>query len=112
MDAVKFIEERNRMCNSCATCRKCPLNGIRCSGFSSVDPKVVIPIVEQWAKEHPRKTRQDVFLEQWPETTLDEFGVLCVMPCTLIPSLRSSSYCDGRENCVDCRREFWGQEVS
>lgn len=69
--------------------------------------------VEMWAAEYPRKTRQDVFLEQWPDAQLDEDGVLKVCP-----ALISAAYIDEDGGCVDlcrvcvdCRREFWMQEV-
>lgn len=69
--------------------------------------------VEMWAAEYPRKTRQDVFLEQWPDAQLDEDGVLKVCP-ELISAAYSNE--DGGcvdlcRVCVDCRREFWMQEV-
>lgn len=75
MDAVKFIEERNRMCRSFDTgCYGCPASN--CEGEllycavgqdSTVDAKAQIAIVEKWSAAHPHKTRQSVFLERWPE---------------------------------------------
>lgn len=74
MDAVNFIKERDRMCRyyydvEKGYCSKeCPAYNIQCvdlDGLSSV-AKELIEVVETWAATHPRKTRQDVFLEQWP----------------------------------------------
>lgn len=70
MDAVKFIEERNRMCKTNVSCYGCPAQDNRRShscifameNWSS--PEQQIEIVEKWSNEHPRKTRQSVFLEQ------------------------------------------------
>lgn len=64
MDAVKFIKERNRMCRSFGwSCGGCPADKNTCC-----DPfewrEELVTIVEKWSAEHPRKTRQDVFLEQ------------------------------------------------
>lgn len=114
MDAVRFIEERNRMCKAYCGCGKCPAHTNGSCKFSitiGCEADKQVEIVKEWAAAHPRKTRQSEFLEQWPKAKLDDAGALCVMPCTLIPSLCSSSHCGGHENCVVCRREFWGKVV-
>lgn len=59
------------------------------------------------SKEHSRKTLQDVFLEQWPETKLFD-GMIDIKPCSLAASLRSEC---PKTFCYDCRRQFWMQEV-
>lgn len=118
MDALKFIEERNRMCdyyrggNTHSGCAECPALEIMCSSVKSVTSEY-IAAVEQWSKEHPRKTRQDVFLEQWPEADLDEYDVLRCCPYLISPAYRESEgLCKRPEKqCTDCRREFWMQEV-
>lgn len=120
IDAVKFIEERNRMCKSFGHgrgCQMCPAcdNDLCCSVsvMSTLDAMAQIDIVEKWSKEHPRKTRQDVFLEQYPEANIDEDGILWICPAELSKARRNSS--GGCKNpydrCDDCCREFWMQEV-
>ena len=104
MDAVKFLEERKRMYESGAATPSIRLE-------DNYTPERAVKIVEEWSAAHPRKTRQSVLLEQWPETKVDDAGTILVMPCTLLPSLCCSSYCGGHENCSVCRREFWMQEV-
>ena len=119
MDALKFIEERNRMCDRYwqvdGDCDGCPLIDAReCNELRNmVDGagKAVgktVEIVEKWSKEHPRKTRQDVFLKQWPNAVVYEDGVLNIAPCRL--DRPATGRCDGT-TCADCRREFWMQEV-
>ena len=120
MDALKFIEERNRMCERYwqvdGDCDGCPLIDEReCNELRNMVDDAgkavgkVVEIVEQWAQEHPRKTRQDVFLEQWPEAELAD-GIIDVKPCRLVAAFRL-----GQERhktfCYDCRRKFWGQVV-
>lgn len=114
MDALKFIEERNRMCdyysgdNALSGCAECPAFQMMCLSTQSVTAEY-IAAVEQWSKEHPRKTRQDVFLEQWPNCMMGDDDVVGMCPrnvdkmcvCNLGQSCR----------CADCRREFWMQEV-
>lgn len=117
MDALKFIEERNRMCdyysgdNALSGCAECPAFQMMCLSTRSVTAEY-IAAVEQWSKEHPRKTRQDVFLEQWPETKIKD-GVLALCPCVMSESHRDAqgNCATIQRECTDCRREFWMQEV-
>lgn len=120
MDAIKFIEERNRMCKSFGDgcgCQMCPAcdNDLCCSVsiMSTLDAAKQVAIVEKWSVEHPRKTRQDVFLEQYPEANLDERGVLNICPLCVSSAYRNSNAsCKYSERtCSNCRREFWMQEV-
>lgn len=106
MDAVKFLQERNRMFLSGGAT---PSIGLE----DDFDPVVVVKIVEKWSEQHPRRTRQSVFLEQWPETNLDVYGVSELCPMVISAAYRDSKgYCKNRgSRCDDCRREFWMQEV-
>lgn len=114
MDALKFIEERNRMCsyygggNELSECAECPASQRTCLSVRSVTAEY-IAAVEQWSKEHPRKTRQDVFLEQWPNCMMDDDGIVGMCP----RNVDKMYACNLRrwDECVDCRREFWMQEV-
>ena len=77
MDALEFLKERKRMCTSCKGCIGCPLKGTHCvlsHVTSDKDYKRIIATVEKWSKEHPLKTRQSVFLEQYPEAGIDVSG--------------------------------------
>lgn len=102
MDAVKFLQERNRMYES----------GAVTPGYD-YDPVMAVKIVEEWSAAHPRKTRQDVFLEQWPEANIGGDGVLQVCPAPISESHRNAQGDCGNihRQCRDCRKEFWGQEV-
>ena len=116
MDALEFLKERKRMCDYYSHCKGCPLDGSKCvidSPVSDENCKRFVATVEQWSKEHPRKTRQSVFLEQYPEARIGDDGVLRVCPSPMFPSDRSVYNGCVRPNstCSDCRREFWMQEV-
>lgn len=101
MDAVKFIEERRRMYT--LGCIKHAINDY------NTKAETVVAEVEQWSKEHPRKTRQSVFLERWPEAEISfTDGCLTLDPCKFYKKMRKE--CVGKL-CSDCRREFWMQEV-
>lgn len=117
MDALAFLRERKRMCNSYKCCVGCPLVESHCivsSATSDEDFKKMTDVVEQWSKEHPRKTRQSVFLEQWPDAIIGDDGLPEVGPCQLRAGLihgDSVDDCENRGLCTECRREFWMQEV-
>ena len=112
MAAVKFIRERNRMCKAFPGCKGCPACDFDGCGSVHLN-EGIIPIVKKWAKEHPRKTRQSVFLEQYPETQIDNNGVLGVCPAPIFHSHRTDGggCIDLNRKCPDCRREFWMQAV-
>lgn len=113
MEALEFLRERKRMCNLCKHCEGCPLERAGCGlGTSASDEEYekIIAAVEQWSKEHPRKTRQSVFLEQYPEAEIDERGDLMLCPRRISVDFRSR-YANCTKMCSDCRREFWMQEV-
>lgn len=122
MDAVKFIEERNRMCNSFGDkCIGCPASNACndepcCCAFdqeSTLDATAQVAMVEKWSVAHPRKTRQSVFLEQYPETIIDERGIIYVCPMYISADHRDKNgECgDPDQMCIDCRSKFWMQEV-
>ena len=116
MDALEFLRERKRMCNLCKHCEGCPLERAGCGlGTSASDEEYekIIADVEQWSKKHPRKTRQSVFLEQYPEARIGDDGMLQINPCSISASHRNArgNCATMQRECSDCRREFWGQEV-
>ena len=120
MNTYEYIKERNRMCKSYDEgCEGCPaLDDLSCAvgNESTMDVAEQIAIVEKWSAEHPKKkkkTRQDVFLKQYPEAQLDKYGVLDVCP-----SYVSADYRDKNGECFllytecrDCRATFWMAEV-
>lgn len=118
MDALEFLKERKRMCASYPSCKGCPLDDSKCVIDSTLsddeDCKRIVATVEQWSKEHPRKTRQSVFLEQCPDAIISDDELPEVAPCQLCAGLihgGSVEDCENRGLCVECRREFWMQEV-
>ena len=110
MDAVKFLQERKRMFLSGDSSLICWMeDGME----DSVDPEVLVRNVEEWSAAHPRKTRQSVFLKQYPQASIGDDGVLKVCPCPIFESRRNAQggCFDIHRQCSDCRREFWMQEV-
>ncbi len=117
MDAVKLLEETRRMCDTYDACEDCPANArgnvvdCRVDIMQAIDASDAVAIVEKWSKEHPLKTRQSVFLEQWPNAELDSNDVIVIDPCDINKTIyRKDNGCYNNK-CDDCRREFWMQEV-
>ena len=77
------------------------------------NPANAVKIVEEWATAHPRKTRQSVFLKQWPEAYIHENGYLDMCPLQVSVAHRDADGCCATldRSCPDCRREFWMQEM-
>ena len=115
MDVVKFLQERARMCNSfspdCEGCRVDEEKPVmsECYRWMFENPERAVKIVEEWSAAHPRKTRQSVFLEQYPGAMIDREDMLSVCPQYIDRNLECRRGRDG--DCDDCRREFWMQEV-
>lgn len=113
MDAVEYVKQRNRMCDYYIDCDDCPAGYYEgCSSFDRISE--LVPIVEQWAKEHPAKTRQSEFLKQWPDVEISDDGLPSIAPCQLDVGLIHGKFqeeCEDREVCDKCRRDFWLKEI-
>lgn len=116
MDAVEFVKERNRMCSTYTPkrCEGCPADnygkdGTACIMVDKIDAERLVPIVEKWAAAHPRKTRQDIFLKQYPNCMIDHDGVVGICQ----KNVDKNYICDLERfyDCYSCRCEFWSQEV-
>lgn len=113
MDAVEFIRARRRLCDDNICGESCPL--FYCCDDSIEDERVrQVFAVEQWAKEHPVKTRQSEFLKMWPGAEIGGDGLPSVAPCQLCVELmrdRDKVRCKSRQVCDKCRRDFWLKEI-
>lgn len=73
------------------------------------DYEGMVEAAEQWAAEHPAKTRQSVFLKLFPGVDVYETdGCLTLNPCIIYEKMRKE--CAGKL-CSECRRAFWLAEV-
>lgn len=112
MDAVKFVKTLGRMCD--AECIKCEFWKRRsrwesCNSWQKKHPEEAVAIVEQWAAEHPAKTRQSEFLKLFPGADVGETdGCLTLNPCNVYEKMRKEC---GRLKCSECRKAFWSAEV-
>ena len=114
MDTVEFLNEGTRMCNSYKACAGCPMYPTDDCCMVKMNLKQMIRIVEQWAKEHPVKTRQSEFLKQWPDAEMFEARYLNICPALISKEYRSeeTNECNQPEfSCGKCRRDFWLKEI-
>lgn len=107
MDALEFIKAIKQMLSAGAgdsTVQK------YISAYKKNDCEGMVKAAEQWAAEHPRKTRQSVFLEQFPNAPIyTNTHNVALDPCLVDTTLRG--HCPTGRGCDICRREFWLAEV-
>lgn len=112
MNAVEYIKTLHRLCKSQDGCFECVLDSEDgCIAAASRYDKNAVPIVEQWAKDHPVKTRQSEFLKRFPNADLTR-----LQPCMIEKDKRPmwcGKYADfGANGCCDeCRYAYWNEEV-
>lgn len=106
MDAVEFLDKVDRLSKRGSTEEKMRYNDYR----TARDNTRAVKFVERWATEHPVKTRQSVFLEQFPNAPIyTNTHNVALDPCLVDTALRG--HCPTGRGCDICRREFWMQEV-
>lgn len=109
MDAIEFVKQLRRM-DEKGVLKKSFIY-LR-AGRETDSPEDVVAEVEEWSAAHPRKTRQSVFLDNYPCARIDSQSVLYVCPADVY----GNNVCPKKKDaapiiCYDCRREFWSQEV-
>ena len=107
MDAVKFVKTLGRMCD--AECIKCEFWKRRsrwesCNAWQKNHPEEAVAIVEQWAADHPVKTRQSVFLKHYPGARITIDGYLHACPMEVFSDTGINC---AAQTCSECRKAFW-----
>ena len=113
MDAVEYLKALGRLCNNYLCGDNCPLID-SCDDVSDDGYVRKVQMVEQWAKEHPAKTRQSEFLKQWPDAEVGDDGYPSVAPCQLYKDIEEkdeNGICCKNCGCDKCRRDFWLKEI-
>ncbi len=113
MDAVEFYKAFKRMCDK-TDCKDCLLDQ-KCRPSANVEPEEVVGLVEEWAKDHPIKTRQSKFLKIFPNADMQRINTLfpCVIDQTTKPArcVKYERFSSPRK-CVECRKDYWIEEVN
>ena len=111
MEAVEFLKAIKQMLSAGAsnsTVQK------YISAYKKNDCEGMVKAAEQWAAEHPVKTRQSEFLKQWPEAALSKDGAIAICPLAISAAYRHGNGACNKDNsdtCADCKRQFWSAEV-
>lgn len=112
-----------RMCNKiCPKCDECPLdlenNGKRefCNDLLRKYTDKANEIILKWCEEHLIKTRQEKFLEMFPNAEINKDGVIEIFPCNIekdryISISHSCPHEHGFSGCSECRKKYWLTEV-
>lgn len=106
MDAVKFLKEKKRMCDSfdnyCTDCTGCEIeskmSGMHCAEYMEKYPERTVAIVEKWSAEHPEETRLTEFLKHYPNALMEDDGTPEV--CVNELGLKRDDGCIS--NCIKC----------
>lgn len=104
MDAVKFIKAIKQMLGAGAadsTVQK------YISAYKKNDCEGMVKAAEQWATEHPVKTRQSEFLKLFPNAQTDSG---CLNACPMDVFGNTGIDCNKR-TCFECKKAFWLAEV-
>ena len=83
MDAVKYVNEKIRMCRSFSTCQSCreELKLNKCvNQLETENTKLAVDAVEQWSKEHPIMTNKMKFEEVFGDTCVENGELVLVRP--------------------------------
>ena len=105
MDAVEFLKQYSRMVTFGVQPFKVP---------SNLPYEEIVSRVEQWAKEHPVKTRQSELLKLFPEASVlyDEYLNICPAQISSECRDKETGGCyDPGMDCGKCKRDFWLKEI-
>ena len=114
MDAVEYVKTLHRLCKSQDGCFKCILDSedgciaaaSRYEGYENT-----VQIVEQWAKDHPVKTRKREFLKLFPDAEMVNIErTFCV--AHFEPTKKCKGINPSEEQCIACMYRFWNDEVT
>jgi hypothetical protein len=112
MTALEYLKEYYRMCDSTgkSSCTGCLMNirkgNMACWDFRKKYPEQAISIVQQWHKNHPKKTIKDDFFEKFPNANKLCDGI----PDACAAKLGYVSECP-YQNCEDFCKECWNEPL-
>ena len=103
MDAVEFLDKVDRLSKMGSTEEKMRYNDYR----TARDNAGAVKFAEQWAAEHPTKTRQSEFLKHYPNARIFS-GCLNACPMNVFGNMDINC---NKQTCLACKKEFWLAEV-
>lgn len=133
MDAIDFIKKYRRYYakedkrNGVTSDASFYWAGVQMLTWNISEIEALIENIEEWAKEHPAKTRQDIYLEERIPSSLKRFAtitpkvdsngaldlcpadVYCEVDCKL--DSEKSHGKPPKDICDECHKIFWLREV-
>lgn len=125
MDYTTCVQEFNRMCATFHSCCECIYrtklkrlflseDGLgdladlerECAQLRIYYPRETETITEEWAKNHPRKTMLETFIDSKPGSIQTPDGTFRLCPHHVNP-MWMNLCTDGKGNCREC----WGREA-
>ncbi len=108
MSEINLLKEYCRMCKETECGIGCPIFEAKgdlclCKEWILSHPDEATKIVTKWTKEHPQRTRQDVFLERYPKAMLEN-GVVNICPRMIVG--RENIECGAMDSCVNCSKKI------
>lgn len=108
MDAIKYLKEQERMCETHqVNCDECPFiesydgEDVKCDEFPFTHPRRAVELVEKWSAENPPKTILQGFLEKYPNVQLNGYGCPSFCP-SLLGYDRNKSCLPDEMRCPAC----------
>lgn len=101
MEAVEFLEQLKKRSKSNPDYYGEELN------IAHIEPISLVSQVEQWAAEHPVKTRQSEFLKHYPNAKIFSG---CLNACPMDVFGDTEFNCN-HQPCYECKKAFWLAEV-
>ena len=105
MDAVECMKAVTRMLKSGTI--DCAIQKY-ISAQKKNDYEGMVEAAEQWAAEHPIKTRQSEFLKHYPDARILAHG--CLNACPMDVFSDTGINCNAQP-CFECKKAFWLAEV-
>lgn len=142
VDFNRFFAIRNRMCKTYKCSQECPVNKFANEYYNDeigsyskcasclTNPNVLTPelaeklyvILDNWDKENSLNTRQNKFLELFPNAKfrVDSDGIINLCPAIIDKDYReryfSNRSCylgsNSDEPCKACKKNFWLKEIN
>lgn len=111
MDAVEFYRQFARYCTN-SYCGACNIvDYCKTKTKDGRDAEKIVREIEQWAKDHPVKTRQSEFLKMFPDANMSH-----IEECFCVRHFDNAKICEFSvptgEMCKKCRYKFWNEEVT
>lgn len=107
--AMKIAEKIRRKCGNCAAC---PISmeqngvGVGCDTFLLKYPLQAEKVLEQWEKQHRKKTYKEDFFQRFPDAPVDRRGYPYVLPCAVYANIDCKELV-----CLSCD-SLWDEEIS